>query len=143
MALIRGFAQIDDDGRIPLPHSVYVHLGLAGKKGLRVDVVSTGGGTRRPRLVVHPADYSSKISPLESVVASGVARVDEEGAIIPEDKILSLVGFTSGDHLEMKMQGTASQPCLAICHRTSPVRLSRKGTIRHHGKSVRVMKFRY
>ena len=93
--------------------------------------------------MVHPADYSSKISPLESVVASGAARVDEEGAIIPEDKILSLVGFTSGDHLEMKMQGTANQPCLAICHRTSPVRLSGKGTIRHHGKSVRVMKFRY
>ena len=141
--MIRGFAQIDDDGRIQLPHSVYVHLGLASNKVLRVDVVSTGGGNRRPRLAVHPADYCSKISPLESVVASGVARVDEEGAIIPEDKILSLVGFTSGDHLEMKMQGTAGEPSLAITHRTSPVRLSRKGTIRHHGKSVRVMKFRY
>ncbi|MCJ7746079.1 MAG: hypothetical protein MUP40_07330 [Actinobacteria bacterium] len=143
MALIRGFAQIDDGGRIPLPHSVYVHLGLAGKKGLRVDVVSTGGGTRSNRLLVHPADYSSKISPLQSVVASGVARVDEEGAIIPEEKILSLVGFAPGDHLEMKMQGTAGQPCLAVYHRTSPVRLSREGTIRHRGKSVKVMKYRY
>jgi len=143
MALIRGFAQIDDEGRIPLPHSVYVHMGLAREKVVQVDVVSTRGGNRSPRLVVHPADYSSKISPLQSVVASGVARVDDEEAIVPEGEILSLVGFAQGDHLEMKMQGTVGQPCLAICHRTSPVRLSRKGTIRHHGKSVRVMKFRY
>jgi bifunctional DNA-binding transcriptional regulator/antitoxin component of YhaV-PrlF toxin-antitoxin module len=143
MALLRGFAQIEKEGRIQLPHNVCVHLGLSGKKVVQVDAVSTRGGKRRPRLIVHPAEYSSRISPLDSVMVSGAACVDNRGAIIPEAEILRLVGFSPGDHLEMKVQGTEGQPCLVVYHRSSPARVSERGKTRHRGRSIKVMKWRY
>ena len=143
MALIRGFAQIDEEGRIPIPRSVYIHLGLKGEEAVQVDVVSIKRGTRRSRLMVHPAGYGSRISPLESVIACGLAHVDGEEAVIPEEELLSFAGFAPGDHLEMKMQGTARQPCLAVYHRVSPVRLSGRDTVKHRGKRVRSMKLNY
>ncbi len=123
MTLLRSFGQIDEEGRIALGRNFILQMGLGPDSVAGLKVVRITGSGRNPYLVVHKPDREPRFTALQTVFHQCPCRIDEEGRIVLEDKVMSESGFEPGISLEFKLAGFSNAPWLAIRNK-GPTRLT-------------------
>jgi len=123
MTLLRGFGQVNNDGKIALGRNFMLQMGLepGSLAGLKVNRI-TGSG-RAPYLIIHKPDKEPRFTALETVFYQCPCRIDSGSCIILDDKVMAESGFEPGISLEFKLAGPGNAPWLAIRNR-GPKRLT-------------------
>ncbi len=114
MTLLRSFGQVDEEGRIALGGNFMLQMGLKPDSMAGMEVVRITGSNRNPYLVIHKTDRDPRFTALQTVFYQCPCRIDEEGRIILDDKVMSESGFEPGLLLEFKLAGPTNAPWLAI-----------------------------
>jgi len=114
MTLLRSFGQVDKEGRIALGKNFMLQMGLEPDSVVGLEVIRITGSGRYPYLIVHGLDRIPRLTALQTVFYQCPCRIDEEGRIVLDDKVMSESGFEPGLSLEFKLYGPASTPWLAI-----------------------------
>lgn len=123
MTLLRGFGEIDQDGKIALGRNFLLQMGLGPDSlvGLKVNRI-TGSG-RAPYLIVHRPDTEPRFTTLETVFYQCPCRIDSGCCIILDDKVMAESGFEPNISLEFKLAGPQNAQRLVIRNR-GPKRLT-------------------
>ncbi|MFH1627192.1 MAG: hypothetical protein ABIE47_00525, partial [Pseudomonadota bacterium] len=123
MTLLRGFGEIDKEGKIALGRNFLLQMGLSPDSlvGLKVNRI-TGSG-RAPYLIVHRPDTEPRFTALETVFYQCQCRIDKESRIVLGDKVMAESGFEPNISLEFKLAGPQNAQRLVIRNR-GPKRLT-------------------
>ncbi|MCG2830916.1 MAG: hypothetical protein L6302_07680 [Desulfobacteraceae bacterium] len=123
MTLLRGFGQVDNDGKIALGRNFMLQMGLqpGSLAGLKVNRI-TGSG-RAPYLIIHKPDKEPRFTALDTIFYQCPCRIDSGSCIILDDKVMAESGFEPGISLEFKLAGPQNAQRLVIRNR-GPKRLT-------------------
>jgi len=89
-------------------------MGLEPNSVVGLKVMRITGSVRYPYLFVHRPENEPRFSTLETAVYQCLCRIDEQGRIVLDDKIIAESGFEPGLSLEFKLAGPTKAPWLAI-----------------------------
>lgn len=114
MTLLRSFREVDKDGRVALGSNFMTQMGLEPNSAVGVKVMRITGSVRYPYLFVHRPENEPRFSALETDIHQSLCRIDDQGRIVLDDKIMAESGFEPGLSLEFKLAGPTNGPWLAI-----------------------------
>ena len=106
MPLIRGYTELDDEGKITISRNIQNQARLGIGHPVRITVVRIKGTSRKPHLIICSPNNAPFISPQEAVFMEGVSMVDGQGKIFLPEKIRNEAKFETGYHLEVKVHGS-------------------------------------
>lgn len=119
MTLLRGFGQVDEDGKIALGRNYMFQIGLGPDSLVGAKVVRITGSGRAPYLIIHRPDQELRLTGLQTVFYQCPCRIDEQDRVVLDDKIMAESGFEPGLSLEFKLAGPTKAPWLAIRNKGS------------------------
>lgn len=123
MTLLRGFGQVDNDGKIALGRNFMLQMGFepGSLAGLKINRIT--GSARAPYLIIHKPDKEPRFTALDTIFYQCPCRIDSGCCIILDDKVMAESGFEPNISLEFKLAGPTNAPWLAIRNR-GPTRLT-------------------
>ena len=136
MPLMRGFAKVQDEGRVQVPTNLRRQMGLLPGEPFVVDVVRINGTGRWPHLFLHHRGTAPFISPHETLFRRGAGRIAADGSLTLPDEIIEEARLSPGCLLEIKLMGAANAPW-SVVHNRGVRRVTtlqgRLGTSRRRG----------
>ncbi|MFH1950349.1 MAG: hypothetical protein ABIL06_01900 [Pseudomonadota bacterium] len=123
MTLLRGFGEIDQEGKIALGRNFLLQMGLRPDSLVGLKVVRITGSGRAPYFIIHGLDKEPRLTALETIFYQCPCRIDSGCCIILDDKVMAESGFEPNISLEFKLAGPTNAPWLAIRNR-GPTRLT-------------------
>jgi len=136
MPLMRGFAKVDEGGRLQVPINLRRQMGLLPGEPFVLDVVRINGTHRRPRMFLHHRGTTPFISPQEALFCRGAGEIAVDGSLTLPDGIIEEARLTPGCLLEIKIMGPSNAPW-SVVHNRGVQRVTtlqeRLGTSRRRG----------
>lgn len=120
MPLLRGFAQMNDDGCVQVPSHLRRQMGLGPGEPFEVEVVRIKNTGRRPRMFLHRRGTVPFISPQDVLFRRGGGHIAEDGCLTLPAEIIEEAGLTAGCLLEIKIMGAANGPWSVVHNRGVP-----------------------
>ena len=137
MPLMRGFAKINEEGRVQVPVNLRRQMGLFPGEPFEIEVVRIKGTSRWPRMFLHRCGIMPFISPQETLFRRGRGEIAADGSLTLPGDVIEEAGLMPGCLLEVKIMGAASAPW-SVVHNRGVLRNTtlqeRLGTSRRRGR---------
>lgn len=136
MPLMRGFAKVEEGGRVQVPVNLRRRMGLLPDEPFVVDVARINGTGRWPHLFLHHRSTVPRISAHETLFRRGAGRIAADGSLTLPGEIIEEAGLSPGCLLEIKLMGAANAPWSVVHNRgvrRSTTLQERLGTSRRRG----------
>lgn len=114
MTLLRGFSQVDEQGKIVLGQNFMTQAGLKTDSLVGLKVVRIKNSSRKPYLIIHRLEQVPRFAGLERIFWEGIGQIDSSGRFILGDEVMWESGFEPGFSLELKLAGPGGKPWLVI-----------------------------
>ena len=138
MPLIRGYTEVDDEGKITISRNIQNQARLGIGRPVKITVVRVMGTSQKPHLIICSPNNAPFISPQEAVFMEGISVVDRQGKIFLPEKIRKEAKFEPGYHLEVKVHGSYRSyfGLWIIVHIRTPKRLTTLQDKLRHGRFI-------
>ena len=123
MPLLKGFSEIDEEGKLSIPSNILRYAGLNNGGQVGIKIIRIKGSSRWPYLVVYHFENDPRLSQFEVTMMESQAGIDENGRLILEKKVLEETKFEPHYRAEIKLAGPRDNPWLVI-HNRGPNRLT-------------------
>ena len=134
--LMRSFSKVDDDGRIAVGSSFWMHSGMLDSTQAAYLLIALKGCRRKEYLLIHRIGFIPALSMFECVLASGRCAIDD-GSICLGDRLLEDTCFVPGSRVEIKLAGTGTLRWVAIRWRGPAVASTLQERMNVHGVASR------
>lgn len=142
MPLIKGFSEIDKNGKLLIPSNILRGAGLNIRSQVGVKVIRIKGSVRWPYLIVYPVTSNPRLSQLEVTMMESQGSIDENGRFTLESDVLEETKLHTNHCVEIKVIGPNHGSWLVI-HNRGPNRLTTlQEKIGRLGKNARSQKKR-
>ena len=138
MPLMRGFAKVEEGGRVQIPVNLRRLMGLFPAESFEVEAVRIKGTQRRPHMFLHRRGTTPFISPQEALFRQGAGKIACDGSLTLPDAVIEEAGLSPGCLLEIKIMGAAKAPWSVVHNRGVPRNTTlqeRLGTRRRRGRA--------
>jgi len=140
MPLLKGFSEIDEEGKLSIPSNIRREAGLNLASSVGIKVVRIKGSTRWPYLIVYHPQNSPRLSQLEVTMMESQGRIDENGRLTLESEMLEETKLEPHSRAEIKVLGPNHGSWLVI-HNRGPNRLTtlqeKMGRLGKNGRSAK------
>lgn len=123
MPLIRGFSEVDNEGRVAIPAHIQRELGCSPGSWVEITVIRIRGSRRWPHLIVHHPKNPPHLSELQVSMMAQQGAIDEEGRLHLEARTLEEVRLKARDRVELKIVGPSNGSWVVMSNR-GPNRLT-------------------
>ncbi|MEW6684985.1 MAG: hypothetical protein AB1393_02105 [Candidatus Edwardsbacteria bacterium] len=124
MPLLKGFSEIDEEGRLSIPSNIRREAGLNLASPVGIKVVRIKGSMRWPYLIVyHLQSMVPRLSQFEVTMMESQGRIDENGRLTLEGDVLEETKLGPHSRAEIKLSGPTRGSWLVIRNR-GPNRLT-------------------
>ena len=123
MPLLKGFSEIDEEAKLPIPSNIRRKAGLNLTSSVGIKVVRIKGSTRWPYLIVYHPQSEPRLSQFEVTMMESQGRIDENGRLTLESNVLEETKLRPHSLTEIKLTGPSQGSWLVIRNR-GPNRLT-------------------
>jgi len=140
MPLLKGFSEIDEEGKLSIPSNILRQAGLNNGNRVGIKVVRIKGSTRWPYLIVNHPQNRPRLSQFEVTMMESQGRIDENGRLTLESGMLEETKLKPHSLTEIKLTGPSCGAWIVI-HNRGPNRLTalqeKMGRLGKNGRSAK------
>ncbi|MDI6889662.1 MAG: hypothetical protein QMC83_01805 [Thermodesulfovibrionales bacterium] len=152
MPLLKGFSEIDQEGKLSIPSNILREAGLNLGSQVGIKVVRIKDSSRWPYLIVYPVRKSSisngvyhpqndpRLSQLEVTMMECQGGIDENGRLTLNNDLLEETKLQPNYRVEIKVVGP-NHGCWLVIHNRGPARLTtlqeKMGRLGKSGRSAK------
>lgn len=117
MALLKGFSEVDEEGKVKIPSNIRDQIGFSPGSPVEIKVIRIKDSSRWPYLIVHHPRSNPRLTKLQVVMLEGKSHVDREGKLTLLDEILEETKLKPDYRVEIKLMGPKQDPWATIHNR--------------------------
>lgn len=123
MPLLKGFSEIDQDGKLSIPSNIRREAGLSLGNPAEIKVVRIKGSTRWPYLIVYHPQSAPRLSQFEVTMMKSQGTLDENGRLTLNNDVLEETKLQVNYRVEIKVTGP-NRNCWLVIRNRGPNRLT-------------------